>query len=39
MNLNKIKLTCLDCTYIFLYIFNFTLTMKNRDEKAVFVSI
>ena len=36
MNLNKIKFTCLDRTYLFLCKFNFTLTMKNRDEKAQF---
>ena len=39
LNLNKIKFTCLDGTYPFLYRLTFTLTMKNRDEKAVFVLI
>lgn len=39
LNLNKIKFTCLDGTYPFLYRLNFTLTMKNRDEKAMFVLI
>ena len=39
LNLNKIKFTCLDGTYPFLYRLTFTLTMKNRDEKAMFVLI
>ena len=36
MNLSKIKFTRLDCTYLFLCRFNSTLTMKSRDEKAMF---
>ena len=36
MNLSKIKFTCLDYSYLFLYRFNSTLTMKSRDEKAIF---
>ena len=39
LNLDKIKFTCLDGTYPFLYRLTFTLTMKNRDEKAMFVLI
>ena len=39
MNLNKIKFTLLDCTYLFLCRFNLTLTIKNRDEKSMLVLI
>ena len=37
MNLDKIKFTCLDLTYLFLCRFNFLLTLKNLDEKPMLV--
>ena len=37
MNLDKVKFTCLDLTYLFLCRFNFSLTLKNLDEKPMLV--
>ena len=37
MNLDKVKFTCLDLTYLFLCRFNFSLTLKNLDGNPMLV--